>query len=74
MQRLKLIKIGNSIGVILPKEIVSRFKLKKGGELFLTQTVERCVIISFDPALAEQLTVGRELMSEYRDTFHQLAK
>ena len=74
MQALKLSQIGNSFGVILPKEVVARLKLQKGDALFLTETPEGYVITPYDPALAEQLEAGREFMREYRDTFHQLAK
>lgn len=74
MQALKLSQIGNSFGVILPKEVVARLKVQKGDTLFLTESPEGYVITPYDPALAEQLEAGREFMREYRDTFHQLAK
>lgn len=74
MQALKLSQIGNSFGVILPKEVVARLKVQKGDTLFLTESPEGYVITPYDPALAEQLEAGREFMREFRDTFHQLAK
>lgn len=74
MQALKLSQIGNSFGVILPKEVVARLKVQKGDTLFLTESPEGYVLTPYDPALAEQLEAGREFMREFRDTFHQLAK
>lgn len=71
---LKLTQIGNSVGVILPKEILTRLKLEKGDSLFLTDSADGFVLTPYDPSLEEQLALGRELMREYRDTFHQLAK
>lgn len=71
---LKLTQIGNSVGVILPKEILARLKLEKGDTLFLTDAANGVVLTPYDPALDEQLALGREFMREYRDTFHQLAK
>lgn len=75
MTALKLTQIGNSVGVILPKEVLARLKLVKGDTVFLTDAANGGVTLSpYDPALDEQLELGREFMREYRDTFHQLAK
>lgn len=74
MQSLKLTQIGNSVGVILPKEILARLKLEKGDTVFVTETPDGFAITPYDPALEEQINAGREFMREFRDTFHQLAK
>ena len=74
MTALKLTQIGNSVGVILPKEILARLKLEKGDTVFVTDTANGVMLTPYDPGLAEQLEAGREFMREYRDTFHQLAK
>ena len=42
MHTLKLTQIGNSVGVILPKEVLARLKLVKGDSFFLTDTAPRC--------------------------------
>ena len=74
MHTLKLTQIGNSVGVILPKEVVVRLKVEKGDTLFITETPDGYAITPYDPAIDEQLQAGREFMREYRDTFRQLAK
>jgi putative addiction module antidote len=74
MHTLKLTQIGNSVGVILPKEVLARLKLEKGDAVFMTETPEGFALTPYDPALEEQLAAGREFMREFRDTFHQLAK
>ena len=74
MHILKLTQIGNSVGVILPKEVLANLKLEKGESIFLTETPEGYVVTPYDPALEEQVTAGREFMREVRDTFHALAK
>jgi putative addiction module antidote len=74
MTTLKLTQIGNSVGVILPKEVLARLKVEKGDTLFVTDTPGGIALTPYDPALDEQLALGREFMREYRDTFHQLAK
>lgn len=74
MSAIKLTQIGNSVGVILPKETLARLKLVKGDTVFLTDAVNGVTLTPYDPALEEQLKLGREFMHDYRDTFHQLAK
>ena len=74
MHVLKLTQIGNSVGVILPKDALSRLKLSKGESVFLTESKEGFILTPYDPALEEEISAGREFMREYRDTLHQLAK
>ncbi len=74
MHSLKLTQIGNSVGVILPKEVLARLKLGKGDTVHLTETPDGFALTPFDPAFEEQLALGREFMREYRDTFRALAK
>jgi putative addiction module antidote len=74
MSSLKLTQIGNSVGVILPKEVLARLKLVKGDSVFLTEAANGVTLTPYDPDLEEQLKLGREFMHDYRDTFHQLAK
>ena len=74
MSALKLTQIGNSVGLILPKEVLARLKLQKGDTVFVTDAAHGVMLTPYDPTLEEQLKAGREFMREYRDTFHQLAK
>lgn len=74
MSALKLSQIGNSVGVILPKEVLARLKLAKGDTVFLTEAANGITLTPYNPELEEQLKLGREFMHDYRDTFHQLAK
>jgi putative addiction module antidote len=74
MHTLKLTQIGNSVGVILPKEALAKLRLEKGQSVFMTETPEGLVLTPYDPALDEQIQAGRAFMREFRDTFHQLAK
>ncbi|NMG16117.1 AbrB/MazE/SpoVT family DNA-binding domain-containing protein [Aromatoleum bremense] len=74
MHVLKLTQIGNSVGLVLPKEMLARLKLEKGDTVFVTESPDGYTITPYDPTLAEQLDAGREFMREFRDTFHELAK
>ncbi|GAB4062018.1 AbrB/MazE/SpoVT family DNA-binding domain-containing protein [Uliginosibacterium sediminicola] len=74
MHALKLTQIGNSVGVILPKEVLARLKLEKGDTVFVTESPDGVSLTPYDPSLAAQLEAGRDFMREFRDTFHTLAK
>ena len=74
MQTLKLTQIGNSVGVILPKEVLARLKLVKGDTVYVTDTPGGVALTPHDPSFDEQLELGREFMREYKDTFRALAK
>ena len=74
MPALKVTQIGNSVGVVFPKEMLAHMKIGKGDTVFLTEVSGGYRLTPYDPDLAEQLDAGRELMREFRDTFHELAK
>ena len=74
MSALKLTQIGNSVGIILPKEILARLKLEKGDTVYLTDNPDGVTLSPYQPHFDEQLEAGREFMREYRDTFRALAK
>ncbi|MBW8830655.1 MAG: AbrB/MazE/SpoVT family DNA-binding domain-containing protein [Burkholderiales bacterium] len=74
MATLKVTQIGNSLGVILPKELLARLKIDKGDALYITETPMGVALTPYDPSFEQQLELGREFMREYRDTFRALAK
>jgi putative addiction module antidote len=74
MQALKLTQIGNSLGVILPKEILAQMKVQKGDQLFFTEAPDGYRITPYRATAEAQLKAGREFMHDFRDTFRELAK
>lgn len=74
MTALKLIQIGNSVGVILPREVLAKLKVEKGDTLFVTEATNGVTLTPYDPGLDEQIAAGREFLHDYRGTLHQLAK
>lgn len=74
MHALKLTQIGNSVGLILPKEVLARLKLEKGDTVFVTETPDGVAMTPYDPSLEEQIEAGRAFMRDFRDTFHELSK
>ena len=72
---LQVRKIGNSLGLILSKELLARLKLKEGDKLYVVEQTERGVKLTpYDPKHARTMTIAREIMGEYKDTFRALAK
>lgn len=74
MCSLKLIPIGNEMGVILPKEVLARLKLDKGDLLRVSDTPDGIALTPCAPEFEEQLVLGRAFMRDYRETFGTLAK
>lgn len=71
---LKLTKHGTSTGVIIPKEMLINLKVEKGDSLYAIETKEGYLITPYNPAIEEQLKMGREIMKQDRDVFKALAK
>ena len=71
---LKVTQIGNSVGVILPKEVLARLKVQKGDSLFVTDLPDGVALRPYDAEFAEQMELAREIMKEYRDVLRELAK
>lgn len=72
--KAKVSQIGNSIGLILPKEATARLKIKKGDSVFLTETPNGYNVSPYDPEFETQMTIARQGMSEYRNALRELAK
>ena len=75
MTQLKIRPVGNSLGVVLPKETLARLNLKNGDSLHLTEAPDGSMRITpDDPAFEEQMRFAREGMGRYRNTLRELAK
>jgi len=75
MLDLKVRKIGNASGVILPREILNRMHLKDGDKLYLTEAPDGSYRITpYDPEFEKQMTLGQKAMSRFRNTLRELAK
>ena len=72
---LQVRKIGNSIGVILPKELLARTNLQEGDKLHVIEQTERTIKLSpYDPKHAKAMAIARKAFRDYTDTFKELAK
>lgn len=75
MVELKVRKIGNSLGVVLPKGVVSRLNTRDGEQLYLSETPDGGYrLVPFDPEFENKMSKAEDIMHRYRDTLHVLAK
>ncbi len=74
MAKLKVTQIGNSLGVILNKEVAARLKLQKGDELTYTETANGIELSPYDTQFAEKMKVARRIAKKYRNALRELAK
>ncbi len=72
--KLKITSIGNSAGVILPKEVLEKLRVEKGDTLFLTETPTGFAVSAFDDEFSFQMKLAEEIMREDRDVLRQLAQ
>jgi putative addiction module antidote len=74
MIELKLTTIGNSLGVILPKDALSRMKVGKGDSLFITESPEGYRLTPYNPAFEHHMKTARGVMKRRRAVLRELAK
>ena len=72
--KLKVTAIGNSAGVILPKELLARLRLEKGDELYAVETPDGLRLTTYDPVFAAQMEVAERIMREDRELLRKLAQ
>jgi putative addiction module antidote len=71
---LKLIPVGNSTGLILPKEILARLRVEQGDSLSVVVTADGVELRARDPEFDAQMEVARGVMRRRRAALRELAK
>jgi len=74
MVTLKVTTIGNSTGVILPKEICERLRVSKGDRLHVVETPDGIMLTPFDPEFVRQMDTAEQVMRDDRDALRRLAE
>jgi putative addiction module antidote len=74
MSVLKVTNIGNSVGVILPDEILERLRVKRGDTLYAIETKNGIELTANNPALAEQMEIAERVMREDQEALRKLAE
>ncbi|PYS56823.1 MAG: AbrB/MazE/SpoVT family DNA-binding domain-containing protein [Acidobacteria bacterium] len=73
MSILKVTTVGDSVGIILPREILERLRVQKGDSLYAVETKEGIELTPYNPELGTQLDMAEKVMSEDRDVLRKLA-
>lgn len=74
MSTLKLTAIGNSTGIILPKELLERLRVGRGDSVTVVETPNGIELTPFDPEFAERMDIAEAIMREDRDVLRRLAE
>jgi putative addiction module antidote len=72
--KLKVTAIGNSYGVILPKDALAKLNVTAGDSLFITEAPDGFRITPYDPEFEQQMEVARAIMKKRRNALRELAK
>lgn len=71
---LKITRIGNSAGVILPKEVLAKLRAEVGDSIYLSELQDGLKMTVHDPEFEKQMEIARQIMRENRDVLRALAK
>jgi putative addiction module antidote len=75
IQEVKLRKIGNSVGIVLSKEVLSKMHAKDGDSVYLTEGADGEIRMTpYNPEFAKKIQVAESLIGRYRNTLKELAK
>jgi len=74
MNKLKVITVGNSVGVVLPKEVLERLRVTKGDVLYLSETTTGVELTPYNSEFAAQMDVAERVMHQHRDALRRLAQ
>jgi len=74
MTTLKLKAVGNSTGVILPKEVLSKLRVEQGDSLHVVETERGIELTPYDPEFERQMEPARKIMKKRRGVLRELAK
>lgn len=71
---VKITTIGSSVGIVLPKEVLSKLHVQKGDTLFLTETPEGFKLTPYDEQFVRVMEAANQIMRENRDVLKKLAE
>ncbi len=74
MSTAKITTIGNSVGIVLPKEVLARLRAHKGDLLYIHETVNGIELTPYDPDFAEQVDIAEQIIKENRDVLKKLSE
>jgi putative addiction module antidote len=70
----KITTIGNSIGIILSKEVLAKLRVEKGDQVYITETPSGVELTPYDQNFAEEMEAAKRVMKKNRDVLRRLAE
>jgi putative addiction module antidote len=74
MATVKVTTVGSSVGIVLPKDLLSKLRVEKGDTLYVTETPGGIQLTPFDPEFEAQIESAKRVMRKNRDALRRLAK
>jgi putative addiction module antidote len=71
---LKVVQIGNSLGVVLPRDVLDELNVEKGDKLFITRSPEGYRVTRNDPEFERRMALARQIMRKRHNVLRELAK
>jgi putative addiction module antidote len=72
--KVKVTTVGNSAGVVLPKEVLAKMRVQKGDSLYLRETPDGVELSAYDPEFDREMATARTVMRRYRNALRKLAE
>ena len=72
--KVKVTTVGNSTGIVLPKELLMKLKIEKGDSLYVTETPDGLQLTPYEKEFADTMEAAQDIMRRYRDTLRRLAQ
>lgn len=73
MSTVKVTTVGNSVGIVLPREVLTRLRVEKGDMLYLVETPTGVELTPYEPVFAQQMDVMERTARDERDVLRKLA-
>ena len=74
MLKVKVTAVGNSMGILLPKEALNKLKAERGDTLYLVEGPDGYTLSQYEPDFEHQVKTARGIMKRYKNALHELAK
>ena len=74
MLKVKVTAIGNSVGIVLPKEALGKLNVDKGDTLYLVENPEGLTLTPYEQNFEKQMDAAKKYVKKYRNALHELAK
>ena len=73
MHKIKIRKVGNSLGATIPKEVLEKLRVSEGDTVFVTETPDGVKLSAYDPEFEQAMAIYKQGSHKYRNAMKELA-